>query len=177
MRRLALVVVFVASLGLVASCGGGDDDSSVSSRRLRRAQPSTTTTTVAPKPTVQVAASPLGTILVDENGFTLYLFDNDTAGTVTCTGSCAGTWPPVTVRGTPVAGTGIDPDLLATADTGATAHVTYAGHPLYRFSGDVAAGETNGFGVGGVWWVVAADGTKVAPPPPPPTTVLPGYGY
>ena len=33
--------------------------------------------------------------------------------------------------------------------------------PLYYFAGDTAPGETNGQGVGGVWWVVAPDGTLI----------------
>jgi hypothetical protein len=32
---------------------------------------------------------------------------------------------------------------------------------LYRFSGDAAAGDTNGQGQGGVWFVVAPDGTLI----------------
>jgi predicted lipoprotein with Yx(FWY)xxD motif len=200
MQRLALVALLVASVG-IAACGG--DDSSVRSARPKRSVQPTTTTTTAPKPTVQVAQSPLGTILVDANGLTLYQFDNDTATAVACTGQCATTWPPLTVKGTPVAGAGVDANLLATIDNGTAEQVTYAGHPLYLFSGDQAAGQTNGFGSGGVWWVLAADGTKITPPPPPdtqprvapaqtsppteapppppppppPATMLPGYGY
>ncbi|HEY8217561.1 MAG TPA: hypothetical protein VIH82_10525 [Acidimicrobiia bacterium] len=169
MRRVMVVAALVASAALVAACSGGD--SSVSStHRKRSTKPTTTTTTLPAKPTVQVAQSPLGAILVDENGLTLYQLDTDTATAVTCTGACATTWPPLTVKGAPVAGAGADPALLSTLDTASGKQVTYAGHPLYRFSGDQSAGQTNGFGVGGVWWVLAADGTKVAPPPPPPAT-------
>ena len=38
-------------------------------------------------------------------------------------------------------------------------HVTYDGHPLYRYSGDTAPGDTNGQGVGSVWFAMTADGT------------------
>ena len=169
MRRWAsLVVVLVTGAAIITACSG--DDSSVTSGPSKRSSKgSTTTSTVAPKPTVQIAESALGPILVDENGFTLYLLDTDTATTISCTAECATTWPPVTVDGAPVAGPGVDPSLLATLATATAEQVTYAGHPLYRFSGDQAAGQTNGFGVGGIWWVLAADGTKVAPPPPPET--------
>jgi predicted lipoprotein with Yx(FWY)xxD motif len=39
--------------------------------------------------------------------------------------------------------------------------VTYAGKPLYHFAGDAKPGDTNGQGVGKVWFVVGADGELV----------------
>jgi hypothetical protein len=41
--------------------------------------------------------------------------------------------------------------------------VTIDGHPLYTFSGDTAAGDTNGEGIGGVWFVASPDGTPLKP--------------
>ena len=32
---------------------------------------------------------------------------------------------------------------------------------LYYFSGDAAAGDTNGQGVGGIWYVVGPDGSAI----------------
>ena len=41
--------------------------------------------------------------------------------------------------------------------------MTYAGKPLYYFAGDAKPGDTNGQGVGKVWFVVGADGELVKP--------------
>ena len=39
--------------------------------------------------------------------------------------------------------------------------VTYNGHPLYVYSGDSAAGQTNGEGIGGVWFAIGSTGSKL----------------
>ena len=51
--------------------------------------------------------------------------------------------------------------------------VTLGGHPLYRFSGDTAAGQTSGEGLtdfGGGWWAVSPAGNKIV-------SGTPGPGY
>jgi predicted lipoprotein with Yx(FWY)xxD motif len=35
------------------------------------------------------------------------------------------------------------------------------GFPAYYFANDAAAGDVNGQGVGGVWWVFGADGEHI----------------
>ena len=42
--------------------------------------------------------SKLGTVLVTNKGFALYMFAPDAARHVTCTGGCASDWPPLLVR-------------------------------------------------------------------------------
>jgi predicted lipoprotein with Yx(FWY)xxD motif len=39
--------------------------------------------------------------------------------------------------------------------------VTLNGWPLYYYAGESAAGDTNGQGVGGVWWVLTPEGEKI----------------
>ena len=45
--------------------------------------------------------------------------------------------------------------------TDGTQQVTYAGLRLYYFAKDAGAGQTNGQGVGGVWFVVDSAGRLV----------------
>ena len=42
-----------------------------------------------------------------------------------------------------------------------TSQVTFYGHPLYHFSGDANPGDTNGQGIGSVWYVVDGEGNAV----------------
>ena len=98
------------------------------------------------------------TILTDSKGMTLYYFTKDKANTSACTGGCASAWPPLLATGSaaPTSATQLSGTL--TAFDGANGHqVEYNGHPLYTYGGDSAPGDTNGEGVGGVWFVATAD--------------------
>jgi predicted lipoprotein with Yx(FWY)xxD motif len=107
-------------------------------------------------------------VLVDGQGRTLYMFPPDAGSQVTCTGPCAGTWPPLVIQDGhgATAGSGViaaDLGTLADPNTGARI-VTYAGYPLYRYAGDVTAGTANGqalFLNGGPWYAVRANGQSV----------------
>jgi predicted lipoprotein with Yx(FWY)xxD motif len=106
----------------------------------------------------------LGTILVTSSGFTLYHLTTDKPNHPTCTGSCATIWPPLTIAHQEkkvTGGTGVT-GLSAVKLSDGKWQVTYHGMPLYRFSGDTAAGETNGQGIGGVWFAVTAPKTAAA---------------
>jgi len=102
-----------------------------------------------------------GKVLATSSGRTLYLYtpDGRNKGSV-CTGGCASAWPPLMTKGKPVAGTGVHKALLGTHKRGSKLQVTYNGHPLYKYVGDSKAGQINGEGSGGVWFVVTAAGKK-----------------
>lgn len=103
--------------------------------------------------------------LVDQDGMSLYIFTDDTqnSGTSACTDSeCTTEWPPLIVTATPTAGTGVDATLLGTItlDDG-TMQATYNGWPLHYFDEDTAAGDINGQGMEGKWFLVSAAGTAI----------------
>ena len=107
----------------------------------------------------------LGSFLVDEKGMSLYLFTKDTPNTTVCYEKCAVAWPPLLTTGDPVAGEGVDASLLGTTTrTDNTVQVTYNGWPLYYYEKDKAPGDVTGQDVGGVWYVVSAEGNQVATP-------------
>ena len=106
---------------------------------------------------VTAATGAVGSYLTGEGGKTLYTFKPDSANTSTCTDGCATAWPPFTASAndTLKAGTGVSGKLTTFARPDGTMQVAYNGAPLYYFSGDAKAGETNGQGVGGKWFVAA----------------------
>ena len=107
----------------------------------------------------------LGSFLVDEQGMTLYLFTKDSPNTTVCYDKCAVAWPPLLTAGDPVAGEGVDAALLGTTNrTDGTVQVTYNGWPLYYYEKDKAPGDTTGQDVGGVWYVVSAQGDQITTP-------------
>ncbi|MEV6211992.1 hypothetical protein [Kitasatospora sp. NPDC051914] len=103
----------------------------------------------------------LGPILVDAQGRTLYLFAGDTSTQSTCYEECAAQWPPLTTKGVPVAGTGVDDGLLGVGKrTDGTEQVLYKGHPLYYFAEDTEPGQVGGQ-LFDRWFTVNALGDKV----------------
>lgn len=145
--RPALLALLLGSL-LVAGCGAAAG------------------TPVASKHTVvKTRTGPLGTYLVDGKGRTLYRFMRDTGRRSSCFGACAQNWPALRSKEKPEAKGAVKQKRLSTkkrSDGGR--QVLYRGHPLYRFSGDVSSGDTNGQGqnaFGGSWYVVAPSGKPI----------------
>lgn len=109
---------------------------------------------------VGIASTSLGDVLVDAEGRTLYLLTGDKQGESTCYNDCATNWPPLEA---PVdAGDGADASLLGeTERKDGTMQVTYNSWPVYYFAGDNNPGDTNGQGVGDVWFVLDAAGQPI----------------
>jgi predicted lipoprotein with Yx(FWY)xxD motif len=103
--------------------------------------------------TVKIATNAkLGQVLVNGAGRTLYVFDKDTTGTIACTGTCAGLWPPLRVTsGTPSGDAGITAPLATVSRPDGGQQVTLAGRPLYIYAGDTGPGDVNGDGFMGIW--------------------------
>ncbi|WP_341359392.1 hypothetical protein V5H98_16930 [Georgenia sp. M64] len=115
--------------------------------------------------TVMTAESDLGTILVDGEGMTLYMFTNDTqdSGESVCEGDCLVAWPPL--EGEPTAGEGVDDSLLGTIErSDGSTQASYNGWPLYYWAQDTAPGDVTGQGVGDVWYVLDPAGEPIGMP-------------
>lgn len=159
-------LVALASLALMGSaCGAGGGVASI---------PVGSTSTISAIPVYRLKAANvdgLGKILVDGQGFTLYVYEPDhQSGTSTCVGTCEVGWPPLVlpsgVKGA-VAGPGVQQSLLGTTDRGnGVEQVTYDRWPLYRWEGDSAPGQASGEGLfnsGGLWYVIGPGGNVIGP--------------
>jgi predicted lipoprotein with Yx(FWY)xxD motif len=172
-RASAYVVAALLALPLLAGCGSSSSKSSSSSTAAGGGTSSTSSGTSsgsstqqgAGPETVKTASTGVGTILVDGEGKTIYLFQKDRGPQSTCSGACLAHWPAVTTTGKPQAGSGVTASMLSTSKrSDGTTQVTYAGHPLYYFSGDSSAGAMSGQGVaafGADWYVLGPNGKKV----------------
>src|SRR4051812_33567128 len=118
----------------------------------------TTATGTASGASVAVASTSLGPVVVDDKGFTLYLFEQDTGPTSTCTDACAKAWPPAVVPAPPTAGTGVTGALTTPPRPDGSTQIVLAGPPLYRFVADTAPGDVTGQDVGGTWYAVSPAG-------------------
>ena len=104
-----------------------------------------------------------GIILFDLTGHALYRFDRDKGSVPSCYGRCAKRWIPALTEGRLRAVDVPRKKVGKTERKDGSAQLTYAGHPLYTFSGD-GQGETNGQGVesfGGKWYALRPSGKDV----------------
>jgi predicted lipoprotein with Yx(FWY)xxD motif len=158
MRKALASTALLAALTMAAAACG--DNNNQSSETAATAAPTTTAAQRASGTTVAVTSSKLGNILVDGDGRTLYAFTKDKGDQSACSGGCATNWPALT--GTATAGTGVQASLLSTSmQANGDSQVTYGGRPLYYFAGDAKPGDTNGQGVGNLWFALTADGQLV----------------
>ncbi len=109
----------------------------------------------------------IGKILVDRAGFTVYEFTRDRGQHNSCVqiSHCPTAWPALTTNGKPLAGAGMNRQLLGTITlSGGVKQVTYAGHPLYTYAGDSGPAQTSYVGVsafGGSWYAINTGGRAV----------------
>ena len=140
-------------------------DSSYSSGAYSSAVAASAPSRVVAAARIGVASTQPGRTLVDRNGRTLYLFEQDRNRRSPCYGQCATFWPQPLTHGKPAARAGASKSLLRTTrQANGTQHVTYAGHPLDRYLQDRKPGQTRGEGsllFGAGWDALSAAGKKI----------------
>ena len=151
---MALVAALIAAGALIAACGSSSSSNSSSSGGGSSSGGSGT---------VKVTKiSGYGSALVTASGKSVYLLSTDPAGSSKCSGSCAKTWIPVTVSGSPAAGSGVDSSKLSSFKrSDGTTQVLYDKHALYTFSGQGATSGEGQASNGGVWYLVSPSGAAI----------------
>jgi predicted lipoprotein with Yx(FWY)xxD motif len=153
MKRLGSLIGVVA-LGLagLTACGDeGDTPAAGSASSAVKSGPKLATADVAG----------LGKVVVDGNGRTVYVFDKDAEGKSNCEGDCLAKWPVVPAGDGSPQLDGIDAALVGTVTrSDGSKQLSVDGRPIYLFAQDSQAGEAKGQAVGGVWWVIGADGQR-----------------
>lgn len=153
---LTLAVVILGACG----CGG----SAKSSPAAATGAPGGMTLTITARSVPRV-----GTVLVTSQDLVLYVFAPDHHRTITCKDTCLGTWPPLMLPSGSrlAAGAGVKRGLLGSdADPAGGRVVTYAGWPLYTYTGDVDPGQATGQNLnlnGGLWYVIRPSGLPLIP--------------
>jgi predicted lipoprotein with Yx(FWY)xxD motif len=172
-NRIPAVAALAASAVLVAACSsagtGGGAPTTATTTTTTAAVTTTSAASAAPSEAAEAYEVELGDsdkygeFLTGEDGKTLYLFTPDTTSASNCNDQCAAKWPPFTVESgeTVTGGEGVTGAFGTVTRADGGTQVTYAGHPLYYFGGDKAAGDTNGEGLNDKWYLVGADGNAI----------------
>lgn len=162
MRLQTLVLPSLALVAAIAlaDCGGGSGAGGAVAYPTVTAAPTT-----APSSTPLLAAAGSTTLaeatllgspgFTNTNNFTVYVLSDDTVGSLACTlaSGCLGVWPPVSPPNGVALSSGFT--TFVRPDTGQS-QLALNNHPLYQYSGDAAAGQTNGNNLvsfGGTWSV------------------------
>lgn len=165
-----LLGLAVAASALLAT--GGAQATGGSSATVKAIAPVVISTKTLPK---------LGTVLVNGQGRTLYMFVPDKQKKVTCLRSCATAWPPVKLpAGAKTRTEGLAKSSLLGSDPNPAGGrvVTYNKWPLYTWLGDTAPGKATGQAInanGGLWYVLSPAGKVITTKPSSPsaTTTTP----
>lgn len=107
--------------------------------------------------------SEFGTMLFNDKGQAIYIWELEESAKAECYEDCAKEWPPVLTDGAPRAAGSVRNEMLGTTQrTDGTTQVTYNGHPLYYYAHE-KAGEVKCHNIsthGGLWWVIQPSGNR-----------------
>ncbi len=168
MRKTSALVLAPAVALAIAACGSSSHPKTTTSKPAPASTTKSATASSSSGVTIDARpVSALGTILVNAQGKSLYIFEPDKAKKVTCTGGCAHDWPPVKLASgeKPIAGSGVVQSLLGEdPDPSGGEVVTYKGWPLYTYISDSGPGIATGQATkmyGGLWYVISNAGKVV----------------
>lgn len=152
------LAVLAALIAVVASCGASTEVAPTTAAGGAGTTAGTTVDTLG----LTTGPSPFGEIVVDGDGYTLYLLVTDRQAQPTCVDDCTGVWAPHRAETLGSLGSGIDPAMVGTIDRDdGVLQTTYNGWPLYRYRDDGAPGDMNGHGQLNVFFALGPHGGTV----------------
>jgi len=170
MRKSSVTAVLAAGVLVLGGCGSDDDSGGAAAEDTTSADPSAAPSSSAGSEALLTTEdnAAYGTIVVDGQGMTVYMFDKDVqgSGASTCSGQCLVAWPAVVAESGAPQVDGVTGEVGTITRDDGTLQVTLAGWPLYHWQDDAAPGDATGQAVQDVWWVIAPDGTPVRTAPP-----------
>jgi predicted lipoprotein with Yx(FWY)xxD motif len=173
-RSSVLSGALAAGVLVLAGCGS-DDAADPVGATASPAEASPSAAGPAADALLATADTDLGTVVVDGEGMTVYVFDRDTpgSGTSSCSGECLVAWPPVVAESESPTVDGVTGEIGTITRDAGTLQVTLEGWPLHYWQDDAAPGDTTGQAANDVWWVVSPDDTKITSTTAP--AALPAY--
>jgi len=183
LHKTAIAAIAPAVLALtVAGCGGSTKSPHATASQPPATSAASTSAPASASPYGQPAATTpsanatraalittkhhgkLGTVLAfGPKKLTVYLFEGDKGSASSCTGACAGVWPPVTGKPQAAAGA-MGADLGTITRSDGITQVTYKGHPLYTYVRDKDDGDAYGEAIksfGAEWYALSPAGKKI----------------
>jgi predicted lipoprotein with Yx(FWY)xxD motif len=161
--RTFLVAAGVATLAACGSSSGGTGTTSGAAGGGSAAATGSPSSSAPAE--LKTASSSFGQIVVDAQGRTVYFFGKDAAnsGKSACgsNGGCIGLWPAVTTTSASPSVNGVTGQVGTITRDDGSKQLTLNGLPVYTFSGDSKAGDTNGQNYMNLWWVVSPSGNKI----------------
>lgn len=140
MRYWLLAVLAVFGTSLLAGCGTATTPGSAYSGATTTVMSSPSATASRASAVLTVRKTPIGYVLANANGYTIYWFAKDPRGSShpACAGPCLLAWFPVKGHPVPASGTALDGKLGCITRPGGVMQATYNGYPLYTFGSDSA---------------------------------------
>ncbi len=156
-----LVPALAASL-VLAACGSSGKSGSSSQAGATSSSSGESTAVVKSASNATLGA----TVLVDDQGMTLYSLSAEQNGKFICTSSaCLGVWHPLSASSAAAPSGGVG-SLGTVKRPDGTEQVTYKGMPLYTFAQDQKPGDAGGQGIKdvGTWTAVTVSPTRSSAP-------------
>ena len=161
-KEAAVGALMIGALLVIASCGSSTNSETSKTSTMTPAQ-------LAASTLYTRSIGTLGTVIVNGEGKTLYVFTPDKASKVTCTTpSCTAVWRPDYTKASWYMATasGRAQAALISSDRGpnGTRVITYDGWPLYTYVGDSGGGVATGQALkssGGLWYVISPSGKVI----------------